>query len=358
MIRLLRMNDTILTERQKKILVLLTNSKGLSRVQLEGKLQLTKSISRITLIRELNHLVTNGFVVQVGRGPATFYKLREQNNLLYYINLDEYFKKPSWQRESRKHFNPEIFNNLSSLFTDEEKIKLTSFSRVLEDKKGKLDPTIFKRELERFVIEFSWKSSQIEGNTYDLLEAETLIKQKIEAKGHSRQEAVMILNHKVAFDTILAGTFTFRTLDFKDITQLHNVLTKGLDITTGIRSQNVGISGTEYVPMAHKADVEKALRKTIQTINHSDFPPEKALIGASMIAYIQPFTDGNKRTARTLANAILIAHGYLPLSYRNIEVDEYKKALILFYEQNNLYHLKRIFIKQMQFSVENYFKTQ
>ena len=56
-----------------------------------------------------------------------------------------------------------------------------------------------------------------------------------------------------------------------------------------------------------------------------------------------------------LSNAILLAYNYFPLSYRDVDVTEYRKAIILFYEQNNLYHLKRIFMEQLRFAMDNYF---
>lgn len=83
--------------------------------------------------------------------------------------------------------------------------------------------------------------------------------------------------------------------------------------------------------------------------------PEKALVLLAMISYIQPFGDGNKRTARMLSNAVLLANDYYPLSYRSVDEVEYKEALLLFYEQNNLFHLKRIFVEQQKFAIENYF---
>ena len=76
-----------------------------------------------------------------------------------------------------------------------------------------------------------------------------------------------------------------------------------------------------------------------------------------MIAYIQPFTDGNKRTGRTLTNAILIAHDLYPVSYRDVKEINYIEAMLLFYEQNNLYHLKQMFLEQLEFSRNNYFRT-
>lgn len=74
-----------------------------------------------------------------------------------------------------------------------------------------------------------------------------------------------------------------------------------------------------------------------------------------LISYIQPFEDGNKRTARMVSNAILLSCGAIPLSYRAIEVEEYKKAILLFYEKNNIAYFKEIFINQFVDAVNNYF---
>ena len=181
-----------------------------------------------------------------------------------------------------------------------------------------------------------------------------MIKQNIKATGHSDEEAVMILNHKKAFEVILEKKDSFKKMDFADIVQLHQVLTKGLT-TSGIRSQKVRISGTQYEPLSNKHQIENILRKLVEHINKTKYPPEKALILAIMIACIQPFADGSKRTSRMLSNAVLMAYDYSPLSYRNIDVNEYRSAMIIFYETNNLYNFKRLYMKQLQFAIENYF---
>lgn len=74
-----------------------------------------------------------------------------------------------------------------------------------------------------------------------------------------------------------------------------------------------------------------------------------------MISYIQPFNDGNKRTARIVSNAQLIAKGYCPISFRTVDSIDYKKAMLLFYEQNNMTAFKKIFIEQFEFAVTTYF---
>lgn len=74
-----------------------------------------------------------------------------------------------------------------------------------------------------------------------------------------------------------------------------------------------------------------------------------------LLSYIQAFSDGNKRTARITSNAILIANGYCPLSFRTVDSVDYKKAMLIFYEQNNLFAFKQIFIDQFDFAVREYF---
>ena len=82
---------------------------------------------------------------------------------------------------------------------------------------------------------------------------------------------------------------------------------------------------------------------------------EKALLILVLISYIQPFMDGNKRTARIVSNAILMNYKHCPISFRTVDSVDYKKAMLLFYEQNNLSRFKEIFINQFEFAVKTYF---
>ena len=90
-------------------------------------------------------------------------------------------------------------------------------------------------------------------------------------------------------------------------------------------------------------------------VNQSVHPIEKALIAVLMISYIQPFEDGNKRASRILGNALLLAYNCCPLSYRSVDEVEYKKGILLFYEQNNLSYFKTIFIDQFRQAITKYF---
>ncbi len=349
------MNDTQINQRQLKLLNYLLLHPLSSRLEIEEFIDDQKG-SRITIIRDLNLLLALDLVEQAGGGRHVKYSLKAGKELLIPVNLEEYFLKKTDSRNVKyPNFNLELIEKISGLFSKDE-VDLFEEGKIrLKDKFVNLDKTILKRELERFTIELSWKSSQIEGNTYSLLETEELIKNKKEAKGHDKSEAAMILNHKNAFDIILKKNNSFKEINLLDIRSIHAELTKDLEITSGVRESGVGITGTTYLPLDNKWQIEDALSRLVAHVNEIDFVPEKALIFLAMIAYLQPFTDGNKRTSRMVSNAVLLANGYFPLSYRSVDEVEYKKALILFYEQNNIFHLKRIFLEQQKFAIDNYF---
>ncbi|MBI3384679.1 Fic family protein [Candidatus Gottesmanbacteria bacterium] len=349
------MIDTKLKPRQIKILDILSQT-PIRGVEIANKIKDFYPMSKATLMREMTFLISQNYIKVQGKGKNTVY-ISSQDPFLKYIDIEEYFKENSPFRVGGiKNFKLDVVNKFKNAFSNKEKKELNLISKKLSEQKKKIDPSIFKREIERFTIEFAWKSSKIEGNTYSLLETEILIKQMKEAVGHTKYEALMILNHKNAIDFILQNSSEFRTLTLNKIFNLHNILTKDLEISSGIRKNKVVITGTEYMPLSNSREIENALEEIIKTINTTDFPLTKALITVLMIAYLQPFVDGNKRTGRTLANALLIAYDLYPLSYRDVNIVEYVKAMLLFYETNNIYHFKQIFVNQFYFSVNNYFQ--
>jgi Fic family protein len=133
------------------------------------------------------------------------------------------------------------------------------------------------------------------------------------------------------------------------------MLIKELVIERNVRKRRVGISGTNYKPLDNEFQIKEALLNMCVLINSKENIFEKALLTLVLISYIQPFMDGNKRTARIVSNAILINYNYCPISFRTVDSIEYKKAMLLFYEQNNISSMKEIFITQFEFAVNTYF---
>lgn len=359
MIRLVDMHETQLTPRQSFILNILQGENGIGRAEIERHVKSLYPASKPTIARDLAYLVKKKLLKTKGKSIATVYMPYEENLLLRHFDLESYFSlEPDQRIGAKKHFDFSVFSHLPGGIIKQEIAALDAQNRGFAETTRSLDKTIFLRELERFVIELSWKSSKIEGNTYSLLETETLIKESIEAKGRTKAEAIMILNHKRAFESIFEAKGEYEKVRISKILELHQVLVKDLSITPGIREQGVGITGTAYKPLDNRWQLEEALEKMVGAINKSIYPLEKALIAVAMISYIQPFYDGNKRTGRMLANAVLLAHDFFPVSYRSVDEDIYKKALILFYEQGSIYPLKKIFIDQYLFALDTYFPSK
>jgi len=347
-----------LTKRQLKILefIRVRETAGNKSVK-EFLVKEFGEISRATVARDLDNLLKNKLIAKKGEGRNVLYEENIQSELLKYIDVDNYFQKSVDERKVLENFNFDIFDKLPEIFSKEEIKELEKLNKNYQSNIKKLSPTIIKKEFERLTIELSWKSSQIEGNTYSLIDTEILLKNRQEAKGHSKEETTMILNHKKALDYIRDKKDNFKKLTLRKIEDIHSLVVDDLDITKGLRKRMVGITGTRYKPLDNQHQIKESLEKTIKVINSSKNPFSKALFALLMISYIQPFEDGNKRTARLLSNAILLSDNVCPLSYRSIDKSDYKKAVIIFYEQNNCRFFKEIFKEQFEFAVENYFRV-
>lgn len=341
---------------QVEILQFLHYNPSSSRVEISAGL--TEAPNERTLKRIIAELVQNGDVIVEGKGKATRYSLSAQAHLMMPLNIDTYFIKDIDERKVQESFNfkliREVLPNVA-LFTPEEKVRLESAHKVFLANMATLSELEYRREMERLGVDLSWKSSQIEGNTYSLLETERLLKEKQAAQGKTKEEAVMLLNHKDALDFILDNPDYLKELSVRRLEDIHSILTKELVVGNGIRKRRVGITGTNYRPLDNEFQIREALEDTCQLINGKENVFEKALLTLVLLSYIQAFTDGNKRTARISSNAVLIAWGYCPISFRTVDSVDYKKAMLMFYEQNNIAAFKKIFTEQYEFAVKNYF---
>lgn len=319
---------------------------------------LTKAPSDSTMKRLLSAAVKEGNVETAGRGPATKYKLTPQAHVTMPLNLATYFDKDIDEREVQESFNFDLIRDVLpkvEIFTKEELEVLNAAQMEFEKNTEGMTELEYRKEMERLGVDLSWKSSQIEGNTYSLLETERLLKDKQTASGKTKEEAIMLLNHKDALDFVLDVPDYLKELSVHRIEDIHSILTKELEVDRNIRHRRVGITGTNYRPLDNEFQIREALEDTCTLVNGKDNVFEKALLTLVQLSYIQAFVDGNKRTARITSNAILIANGYCPISFRTVDSIDYKKAMLMFYEQNNIAAFKKIFIEQFLFAVKTYF---
>lgn len=345
---------SILLDKESKVLSSLFNSpKSLSELADE----LGAGFSKTTVHRLDSSLTKDGKVVSSGAGRSAKYEVTNLGRLFNPRVPEEYFRKEQDDRQALTSFNFDLFDTLRShdLFSQEEMRTLVERQREFKERWKGLSPVLRQKEMERLAIDLSWKSSQIEGNTYTLLQTESLFKEGKRAKGKIKEEAAMLLNHQAALDYVLSHPDYFGELKVESILEIHRFLTKGLGIPNKIRSGRVGITGTNYKPLSDARQIQKALQDVCDLINFKQNILEKALITLLLIAYIQPFEDGNKRTARILCNALLLANKYCPISFRTVDPDDYRYATLLFFEQNSLPSFKKMFIEQFEFSTVNYF---
>ena len=341
---------------QDLILNIIAQNPESSSSQIHDKLNSKNSYS--TTKRMLVRLIDKKLIDKTGSRKGTKYKLSNSYDILHSIDTQYYFEKDIDDRVIKNSFNFDLIEKdlyKVDLFTNQEFDILNQLQSTYLNNIGQLSDEEYNKEIERLAIDLSWKSSQIEGNTYSLLETERLLKEKQTAAGKHKDEAVMLLNHKDAIDFILEHPDYLENLSIKEIEDIHSLLTKELGINRNLRNRRVGITGTNYRPLDNEFKIREAFESMCKLINQKTNIFEKALLALVLISYIQGFVDGNKRTARIVSNSILIANNYCPISFRTVDSIDYKKAMLIFYEQNNITAFKRIFIDQFQFAVDTYF---
>jgi Fic family protein len=342
--------------RDQKIIDIIKRRGACSSKDIHNYLEL--SISYATLKRVLSKLILNNLLTTEGQGKGTKYKLSPVYELIEPIDIEIYYEKEIDEREIINSFNFSIINEILAkhgIFSPQELEKLNGLQEKFFEKVSQLSEIEYLKEFERLAIDLSWKSSQIEGNTYSLLETERLLKEKETAAGKTKEEAIMLLNHKDTLDFIIENRDYLDSLSVSKIEDIHSMLIKELKVDRNLRKRRLGISGTNYQPLDNEFQILEAFSATCDVINSKNSIFEKALLAIVLISYIQPFNDGNKRTARIVSNAILISKGYCPISFRTVDSLEYKKAMLLFYERNNISNFKEIFINQFEFAVNTYF---
>ena len=345
-----------LTPRQQRILGLFLRGESLSSSVVYAELQKTEEgVSRVTVKRALTELSQLNLLSVKGVGRATSYEISVLGRVCADVDAQAYCAIEPDKRHGMRRFNFDLFSKFpADVFLASELSVLDGATDEYKKRIASLSDIIQKKELERLVIELSWKSSKIEGNTYTLLDTEKLILEHKEAVGHSKSEAQMILNHKDAFTFIHDHAETFKTLTRANLEQVHALLVKDMGVGLGLRKAPVGVLGSTYRPLDNVHQITDAVVLLSRAVSLAKTPYAKALVALLGISYIQPFEDGNKRTSRLMGNALLMAYGCAPLSYRSVDENAYREAMLVFYELNSIVPFKKIFIGQYDFAARNY----
>jgi hypothetical protein len=206
--------------------------------------------------------------------------------------------------------------------------------------------TYTRKILNRLLIDLSFNSSRLEGNTYSLLDTERLIQDGAPAAGKDPQETQMILNHKGAIE-FLAERSDQVAFNRFTIANLHAYLSENLlgnPAAEGrLRTIPIDIGQSAYVPTAIPQLIEDCFDLILKKAEEIQNPFEQALFISVQIPYLQPFEDVNKRVSRLAANTPLFSHNLCPLSFTDVPMRLYIEGLLGVYELNDISLFKEVF---------------
>lgn len=219
--------------------------------------------------------------------------------------------------------------------------------------------TYARRIYARLLIDLSYNSSRLEGNTYSLLETERLLVEGAGADGKLDEETTMILNHKEAIRHLVDQSPHLQA-SFDEVLTLHYLLSDALvapQLAGSIRDHSVRVGASTYIPLEGRDRLASALMEVTTKASAIEDPFEQSLFLLVHIAYLQAFSDVNKRTSRLSANIPLCRQNLVPLSFKSIARDDYASAMIAVYELNDIGPIADLYLASYFRSCEEYEAT-
>lgn len=236
---------------------------------------------------------------------------------------------------------------------DRERLRALGRTPDLEQPAG----TYGRKILERLLIDLSWNSSRLEGNTYSLLDTERLINEGRAPEGKDAQETQMVLNHKQAVEYLVEGAGELN-LTPTAIRTLHGMLSENLLANPAdegrLRQTGVGIAESTYIPLAVPQMIAEIFEQVLLTAAEIQDPFEQSFFLLVHIPYLQPFVDANKRTSRLAANLPLLKKNLQPLSFTDLPREVYTQAMLAIYETRRIEALRDVYLWAYQRSAARY----
>lgn len=370
-----RVNDT---ELHAIVDALMRHADGVSIRRLGA--ELGTAISRSTLSRRLALLVGQGRIRRRGAGRATTYwpigsapaaavpaagRFETPDGIVTIpLSSDardqlEYVSRPPASRRPRgyeRRLLDEYVPNRTSWLPDRVKVHLNKIGRpiVAERAAG----TFTRDILSRFLIDLSWASSRLEGNTYTRLDTERLIQFGEQAAGKDARETQMILNHKAAIEFVVEGDHQQVGINRFTMLNLHALLSDNLmadpEASGRLRRRPVDITGSVYTPPGVPQVVEEDFERILLVAAAIGDPFERAFFLMVALPYLQPFEDVNKRVARLAANIPLVRADLCPLSFVDVPERAYIAGYLAVYELTRFELLRDIFVWAYERSCQRY----
>jgi Fic family protein len=354
---------------------------GIGELQTALGVKQGRMTPRRTLQRRLESLLADQRVVAIGGSRSTVYQLREVSNR---GNAD--LVAPSAQM----HAQGEAYVPVSALGLQvrdavrrslTERIPVAYNRDLLERYRPNVDfyllpaqrqrlhesgrtatqarpaGTYARDILGRLLIDLSWASSRLEGNTYTRLDTQKLIEFGQVAEGKNAQETQMILNHKAAIEMVVESADEVGFNRFT-ILNLHAILSDNLmadPMASGrLRVRDVAISGTVFMPLAVPQQLHECFDLLLQKAAQIADPFEQAFFGMVHLPYLQPFEDVNKRVSRLAANIPLVRNNLCPLSFIDVPERAYIEGTLGVYELGRMELLRDVFVWAYERSCQRY----
>jgi DNA-binding transcriptional ArsR family regulator len=331
--------------------------------------KLKGELSRRSLQRRLSNLVDAALVTIEGGGRSTRYllkkEIREAQAEQDYVRLSPsgadvrlQVRRPQIERTPvgyNRRFLDQYKPNESSYLTQESIAYLTRIGQTPDAQRPA--GTYARHMLGRLLVDLSWASSRLEGNTYSLLDTRRLIEFGEAAEGKNATETQMILNHKEAIEFMVELD---EQLEFNRqiILNFHSLLSDNLladpNASGRLRQIGVAISHSVYRPLEVPQLIEECFQQVIETAAAIDDPFEQAFFAMVHLPYLQPFEDVNKRVSRLAANIPLIRRNLCPLSFIDVPERAYFESLLGVYELNRVELLRDVFVWAYERSAQHY----
>jgi len=341
--------------------------------ELSEKLNLSENVSNRTIRRRLQQLIELGLVESQGKNKGLRYFPVSQEEKLPVSNLDRNYSGFIFTAKNQTIIDqirqplikrdPCSYNvNWFDAYQANQTYYLSLEQRQLLHQQGKplmdnLPAGTYARKIfNHLLINLSYNSARLEGNTYSLADTEKLLLEGKTAANKLDMETVMLLNHKEAIRYLVDGINRME-INLDNIRSLHYLLADGLiqaEDAGQIRDTGVRIALSSYIPLEGKQRLTTQLNCIVSKARQIQNPYEQSFFLLVHISYLQAFIDVNKRTARLAANIPLVRHNLIPVSFNDIAIDDYISALISCYELNQIEPLAQLYVWSYLRSCKHY----
>jgi Fic family protein len=365
------MSKSIQKEQQEILAVIDAHPEGLHRGQISELLNI--SIKDKTLQRRLATLIADGQVIIEGvkRGAKYFpagrppqpsgTDLKDNDSAIFSQiskNTLNFLNKPVYARENvsyKRSFLEDYVPNETMYVPIDLRQRLQEEGKRIDDD---LAAGTYARQIsERLLIDLSYNSSRLEGNTYSRLDTQRLVEEGISAEGKVNEETVMIVNHKEAILFLIENAADIELNSFT-LLNLHNLLSQDLlsdPASCGnIRRTEVAIGKSAYTPLSNPHVIKEMLELILLKARKIEDPFEQGFFLLIQLSYLQAFEDVNKRTARLACNIPFIKSNLCPLSFTDVSRDDYSAALLAVYEKNEVGPMQELFCWAYSRSAQQY----